>query len=63
MLARPRGPIVSVPRASNMADYLNRYTSLSVLLDLLSKRRIACLSPKKWEDRNDQHYMARYKKR
>src|SRR6187455_3028495 len=42
-------------------ERLNRYTSLPVLLDLLSERRITLLSPESWEDRNDAYYLERYK--
>lgn len=41
--------------------FLNRYTSLPVLLDALFHKRITLLSPEAWEDRNDSYYIERYK--
>ena len=41
--------------------YLNRYTTLPVLLDMLMHGRIVLLSPSTWEDRNDSYYLDRYK--
>jgi hypothetical protein len=41
--------------------FLNRYTTLPVLLDILVKKQIVLLNPSSWEDRNDSHYLERYK--
>jgi hypothetical protein len=41
--------------------FLNRYTSLPVLLDILVHKRIVLLKPSSWEDRNDSFYLERYK--
>jgi hypothetical protein len=41
--------------------FLNRYTTLPVLLDILVHKRIVLLDPNTWEDRNDAHYLERYK--
>jgi hypothetical protein len=41
--------------------FLNRYTSLPVLLDTLVHKRIVLLKPSTWEDRNDSFYLERYK--
>lgn len=43
--------------------YLNRFTSLPVLLDLLRRKRLVLLEPDKWEDRNDAEIMRVYKTR
>lgn len=40
--------------------FLNRYTTLPVLIDMLWRRQIALLSPQSWEDRNDAYYLERY---
>lgn len=40
---------------------LNRFTSLPVALDMLSKRKITLLSPESWEDNNDAFYLERYR--
>jgi hypothetical protein len=41
--------------------FLNRYTTLPVLLDMLAHKKILLLNPTTWEDRNDSHYLERYK--
>ncbi|AOS45454.1 hypothetical protein Verru16b_02535 [Lacunisphaera limnophila] len=41
--------------------FLNRYTSLPVLLDILVHRQIVLLKPSSWEDRSDSFYLERYK--
>jgi hypothetical protein len=43
--------------------YLNRYTTLPVLLDMLRRRRLVRLEPDAWEDRNDSAIMLEYKLR
>lgn len=45
------------------SDFLNRYTSLPVLLDILARRQITLLSPDSWEDKNDTFFVNEYKKR
>lgn len=42
---------------------LRKYTTIPVLLDILARKRIALLDPKKWEDRNDWKIMEQYRKR
>lgn len=42
---------------------LFRYTSLPVLLDILSKQQLTLLNPKTWDDSNDSYYLELYKKR
>lgn len=46
-----------------MNDFLNRYTSLPMLLDLLMTRQFTLRTPELWEDRNDAFYLDRYKDR
>lgn len=43
-----------------MPKFLNRYTSLPILIDMLWRKKITLLSPHSWEDRNDAHYLERY---
>lgn len=43
--------------------YLNRFTTLPVLIDLLRRKKLVLLSPEKWEDRNDAEIMLEYKER
>ena len=43
------------------APRLNRYTSLPVLLDMLTRSQITLLNPALWEDRNDSYYIEQYK--
>ena len=40
--------------------FLNRYTALPILLDVVHNRHITLLSPETWEDRNDAYYLERY---
>lgn len=40
--------------------FLNRYTTLPILIDMLWRKQIALLSPDSWEDRNDAYYLERY---
>lgn len=40
---------------------LYRYTSLPVVLDILSKQAITLLSPSSWDDRNDSYYLELYR--
>jgi hypothetical protein len=41
--------------------FLKRYTSLSSVLDILHRQEIDLLSPDRWDDKNDSHYMREYK--
>lgn len=43
--------------------FLNRFTSLPFLLDLLFEKEITLLSPETWADRNDAHYIRNYRQR
>jgi hypothetical protein len=43
-------------------ERLSRYTSLPVVLDILTQKRITLLSPKTWEDHNDAYYLERYRR-
>ena len=49
----------------NIADLhkLNRYTTLPVLLDLLTRKKLVLPDPKSWEDKNDSKVMLEYKRR
>lgn len=40
---------------------LKKFTTLPVVLDMLSERRITLLNPRTWEDRNDSFYIEQYK--
>lgn len=44
-----------------MSSKLQRYTSLSGLIHMLSNKRITLLDPEKWDDRNDAHFLSAYK--
>jgi hypothetical protein len=41
----------------------NRYTTIPVLLDMLSRKRLVLLDPSTWEDKNDSEVLAEYKRR
>jgi hypothetical protein len=40
-----------------------RYTTLPILIDILSNKRLTLLDPKKWDDKNDSFFIELYKKR
>lgn len=44
-------------------EKLNRYTTLPVLLDLLTRKRLVLLDPVSWEDKNDSQILIEYKNR
>ncbi|HZC81816.1 MAG TPA: hypothetical protein VE222_08890 [Nitrospiraceae bacterium] len=44
-------------------DKLRRYTSIPALIYLLTNRVITLLDPTSWDDVNDSHYLAAYKRR
>ena len=48
-------------KKSQPRPFLNRYTSLPVLLDMLVHKKIVLLKPSSWEDKNDSYYMERYR--
>lgn len=39
----------------------NRYTDLTALIDILSKKRMVLLDPTSWDDKNDVYFMESYK--
>jgi len=43
------------------ASRFRRYTSLSILLDILNEKRLTLLDPRNWDDKNDAFYMELYK--
>lgn len=43
--------------------YLNRYTDLLNLIDMLYRKQIVLLDSSKWEDKNDAYYIDRYKEK
>ncbi len=45
------------------SDYLNHFTSLPVVIDVLVKKRLVLSDPREWEDRNDAYYLRQYKQR
>ena len=46
---------------TNPPEILNRYTSLPILLDILTRREIFLLNPATWEDGNDRIYVEEYR--
>ena len=49
-------------RNKSNRPFLNRFTSLPILLDMLSRKCITLLEPTSWEDKNDAFYLEEYKK-
>src|SRR5207237_478257 len=48
-------------RGRRKHNRLNRFTSLPVLLDMLSRKCLTLLDARSWEDRNDSFYIEQYK--
>ena len=46
---------------TKLDDTLKRYTSISAVIDLLSRKELALLDPETWDDRNDRYFMALYR--
>jgi hypothetical protein len=42
---------------------IRRYTHLPAVIQILTSRELTLLDPSSWEDRNDSHYLALYKKK
>jgi Protein of unknown function (DUF2971) len=62
MPTEPKTAAAKTPaKTASSSQFLNRYTSLPIALDVLAKRRITLLSPETWEDRNDAYYLERYR--
>jgi hypothetical protein len=49
--------------APKQVQFLRRYTSLPIALDVLVQKRITLLSPEIWEDRNDAYFLERYREK
>ena len=47
---------------SRPAQVLRRYTSLAATIHLLQKKCITLIGPDSWDDKNDAHFMAEYKR-
>lgn len=45
----------------DLDKYVRRYTTLSSALDTLAQRQLVLLSPSKWDDLNDVHFMELYR--
>jgi hypothetical protein len=43
-------------------ETIKRYTSVSSVFDMLTRRKLALLNPDTWDDRNDRYFMELYKK-
>ncbi|HIF9214184.1 TPA: DUF2971 domain-containing protein [Photobacterium damselae] len=46
---------------NNKVEIFNRYTDLTALIDILSKKRMVLLNPSSWDDQNDVYFMETYK--
>jgi hypothetical protein len=45
------------------AHQFRRYTTLPYLLDMLHHKRLTLLDPAKWDDKNDAHFLKKYKEK
>jgi hypothetical protein len=50
-----------IPASAGPPEYLNRFTTMPILLDVLHQKHLVLLDPETWEDRNDAYFMKRYK--
>lgn len=50
------------PKAISKVGRFRRYTNLAALIHLLQNRSITLLNPANWDDKNDAHFMAEYKR-
>lgn len=48
-------------KKSKKPKLLRRYTELSAVIDILLNKRIVFLSPSLWDDKNDTHFLQKYK--
>src|SRR5882757_8241731 len=46
-----------------MPNFLNRYTDLPALIQILNTKCVTLLDPRTWDDKNDSYFMAEYKER
>jgi hypothetical protein len=46
-----------------MPNFLNRYTDLPALIQILDRKCVTLLDPLTWDDKNDSYFMAEYKLR
>lgn len=44
-------------------SYINRFTTIPVLFDLIRRKRLVLMDPELWEDKNDTELMHEYKRR
>ncbi|MDR3474383.1 MAG: DUF2971 domain-containing protein [Devosia sp.] len=51
---------ISTPSSSKL-KILRRYTDLTAAIDFLTHRRLTLLDPASWDDRNDSHFLQRFK--
>lgn len=48
---------------AKLNNFVRRYTSISAVIDILSRRELPLLDPQNWDDRNDRYFMALYKEK
>lgn len=46
---------------TTLNNFVRRYTSISAVIDILSRQELPLLDPQTWDDRNDRYFMALYK--
>jgi hypothetical protein len=46
---------------TTLNNLIRRYTSISAVIDILSRRKLSILNPSSWDDQNDRYYMELYK--
>jgi hypothetical protein len=57
------GDYIKMAEVKKTDNFLWRYTDLTSLIYLLTKKKITLLDPESWDDSNDSHYLSVYKRR
>ncbi|MGO8627710.1 hypothetical protein ACC807_14900 [Rhizobium ruizarguesonis] len=55
-------PKIIEPKSAHRIGNFRRYTNLAAAIHLLQSRKITLLNPASWDDKNDAHFMAEYKR-
>lgn len=55
-------PVATKSKSSHIIGNFRRYTNLAAAIYLLQEKKITLLNPASWDDKNDSHFMAEYKR-
>lgn len=63
LITKTKSTVELLAPKPELPTFLNRYTTLPILLDILTNSHISLLSPETWEDRNDAYFLEQYRKK